>query len=78
MKRLQKFENGQRVRVLREAYRGTAMDAVGTVTRLRRGDDGAWVELDERYADDKVHPFPAADERARKVVAFPEDCEVAP
>lgn len=48
----------------------------GTVVRMRRCDDGAWIALDTRLGAplDRVHPFPADDSRATHVLAFPEDC----
>lgn len=47
---------------------------LGTVVRMRRGDEGAWIALDER-GPDAIHPFPADDHRACHVLAYPEDCE---
>lgn len=72
---MKRFENAQRVLVKHEADRGLAVNAIGTVARLRRGDDGAWIALDERHATPGVHPFPPDDSRATHVMAFPEDCE---
>lgn len=48
---------------------------LGTVVRLLRRDDGAWVELDERV-DDSHHPFPHDDDgdRARYVLTYPDLC----
>jgi len=75
-RRLRNFKLYQRVRVLREAFEGIELDAVGTVRRLCREDDSAWVHLDARWeTDPRVHPFAADDPRGTSVRAFPEDCE---
>jgi hypothetical protein len=73
-----RFTLGQRVTVHAAASPDGANGnipggACGTVVRLRRCDDGAWIELDTPAHDD-VHPFPADDPRARHVLAYPEDC----
>lgn len=68
------FQNGQRVRVLRDND-GNAIDGWGTVARLRRADNGAWIALDLRS---EHCPFPADDAtRSTHVMAYPEDCEPA-
>lgn len=72
---MKRFENAQRVLVKCEANRGLAVNATGTVARLRRADDGAWIALDELHATPGVHPFPSDDSRATHVLAFPEECE---
>lgn len=68
----------QRVIVHRTAYGRAVGGIAGTVTRLRRADDAAWVKLDCRHGDHEVHPFPADDAagRATHVIAWPEDCEM--
>lgn len=48
---------------------------LGTVVRMRRSDNGAWVALDKRI--DYVCPFPADDSRATHVLVFPENAEAA-
>lgn len=50
----------------------------GTVKRLRRADNGAWVELDTRL-DDELHSFAADDEagRGRHVLTYPESSRTA-
>lgn len=70
------FQNDQRVFVKHDAD-GNQIKAVGTVVRLRRADDGAWINLDQRHPR---CPFPADDPRSNHVIAFPEDCafEVLP
>jgi hypothetical protein len=47
----------------------------GTVARLRRADDGAWVRLDAR-GPDPWHPFPPDDAtRSCYVLTYPEHAE---
>lgn len=73
--RIRSFHDEQRVKVLRNE-KGIAVGAVGTVKRLRRNDNGAWVELDRLHKNEAVHPFPKGDTRERHVLAYPEDCEM--
>ena len=73
---MRSFSINRRVVVQRTAE-GLVVNAPGRVVRLRRGDDGAWVELDQRLADESLHPFPASDTRGKHVLAFPEDCDPA-
>jgi hypothetical protein len=69
---VKRFEGGQRVHVRRD-YRGNAIDCWGTVVRLRRADDGAWIALDVR---NEHCPFPSDDAtRSTHVMAYPVDCE---
>jgi hypothetical protein len=59
------FSNGQRVKVTE----GDDAGKTGTVVRVRRGDDGAWIRLDTEPA----HPnFLAQDERHNDVMLYPE------
>jgi hypothetical protein len=68
---VKRFELGQRVHVVRDQY-ANLIDKPGKVVRLRRGDHGAWIQLDER---DELHcPFPADDDRGRNIMAYPEHC----
>lgn len=71
---MRRFKGGQRVRVLRNAD-GVELGAVGSVVRLRRCDDMAWVALEARSTNESAHPFPADDDRGTHVLAAPEDCE---
>jgi hypothetical protein len=50
------------------------INAPGTVERVRR-DGGAWVALDKRSTQGRVHPFSETDNRATHVLAYPEDCK---
>lgn len=67
-----------RVRVHRALDHGKHVflgGAPGTVVRLRRSDDQAWVELDERSAVPGAHPFPESDRRrGRHVLVEPSGC----
>ena len=48
--------------------------ALGTVRRPLMSEPAAWVDLDERQTDDRLHPFPADDvRRARHTLAYPDD-----
>lgn len=61
---------GQRVYVLRDDSGGT-IERWGTIVRLRRQDDGAWVRLDTRH---ERCPFPLGDRRDCDIIAYPDDC----
>jgi hypothetical protein len=80
--KVKRFIQGQRVMVksVDVGVREFALSkpALGTVVRLRRNDDGAWVSLYERNPNDSVHPFPVGDSRATHVLTYPEHCEAAP
>ena len=64
--------NGMRVRCIKEPLQGK----LGTVVRVRRGDDGAWVHMDDPLPQD-LRSFPADDSRADHIVLFPEECQEA-
>lgn len=55
---------------------GDAMDGrIGTVARLRMGDNGAWCNMDNDLpADLCAFPDPA-DARHRHIVLYPEQCQ---
>jgi hypothetical protein len=72
-----RLKNGQRVLVSwcgEFDVRRLMPPAAGTVVRVRRGDDGAWVALDVRR-EEAMHPFPADDERGSHVLVYPEGCK---
>lgn len=69
-----RFELGARVFVRRDGV-GNEIHCAGTVTRLRRADNGAWISLDQRSSH---CPFPEDDRRANHIVAYPEDCGAVP
>jgi hypothetical protein len=65
------LECGQRVYVLRDESE-VPIGIWGTVVRLRRSDDGAWVRLDRRH---ERCPFPADDAtRGTNILTCPENC----
>ena len=70
-----RFKNNQRVWVRRECHRGLDVHVMGTVVRLRRADNCAWIALDRLADNPECHPFPAADSRGKHVLASPDDCE---
>jgi hypothetical protein len=70
-----RFERGARVFVRRDRD-GNEINCAGTVARLRRADDGAWIALDTRH---ECRPFPADDAtRATHIIAYPADTEPLP
>jgi hypothetical protein len=71
------FRLGQRVVSVRG--NGELDGARGTVVRLRRCDDGAWIRLDRRPVENCCC-FPAIDPHGRgnDVVLYPEDCDPEP
>jgi hypothetical protein len=74
---MKKFKPGQRVFV-KQTETGVPVNAMGTVRRMRRADDGAWIDLDERSPIEGAHPFFEDDvNRSRHVMAYPDDCEAA-
>ena len=70
---MKRFKANQRVLVKVDDNERT-INKLGTVARLRRGDEGAWINLDERS---EHCPFPEGDSRANNILAYPEDCEEA-
>lgn len=73
---LTRFRNHQRVRVSRLDH--PMCGNAGTVVRLRRADDGAWVDMDDALPGD-LRSFPAGDEAGRQnhTILYPFECEVA-
>lgn len=69
---LRSFRDGQRVTVIAAAHQ--LHGRTGTVVRMRRGDDGAWVRMDERLPPNLVL---FADERARNALLYPDECAEA-
>lgn len=69
---MKRFRLGQRVRVT--AQECALCGKVGTVERLRRSDNGAWVTMDEAL-DDDMRVFPATDPRADHILLYPTECE---
>lgn len=46
----------------------------GTVARRRKGDDGAWVDMDDPLPGELAN-FPAGDSRHKHVLLYPDQCE---
>lgn len=73
---MKRFKLRQRVRVVdpldpvREPLRGRT----GSVSRMRRADDMAWVTMDADLPDGFAS-FPANDDRHRHIILAPEECE---
>jgi hypothetical protein len=68
---LQKFADGQRVRVLPPHK---LANRTGTVVRLRRAEYGAWVAMDEQLPTE-LRVFPPGDKRERHASLYPDECE---
>lgn len=69
---LKRFQNNQRVRVIAEH---TLFGKAGTVVRLRRADDQAWVEMDKDLPP-ALQVFPKDDTRRDKhTLLWPDECE---
>ena len=67
---------GQRVRIV---LGGFELDGrTGTVTRKRRADNGAWVDIDDGLPE-SLRSFDKDDEgrRGNHIILYPEDCEEA-
>jgi hypothetical protein len=75
---MQQFSNHQRITVVsRDGMQPESQELVGktgTVVRLRLGDNGAWVKMDEPF-NEKLTSFPAGDERRNYILMYPEECE---
>lgn len=72
------FKNGQRVILDQPEMHKALRGKIGTVVRLRRCDNGAWVRMDEDVPDE-LRSFPANDEagRGNHVMLYPEECSPA-
>ena len=72
---MKKFKLGQRVHVNKNVDE-LVVNAPGRVMRLLMRDKSAWIQLDARHPDPRVHPF-AADDATRSLwlTAFPSECD---
>lgn len=66
------FRNGLRIRITHPEH--PALGKTGTVTRLCRADDAAWVNMDEPLPVDLRH-FPEGDERRDHLLLYPDEVE---
>jgi hypothetical protein len=67
-------ELGQRVRITSES-KDEMVGKLGTVVRLRRTDNGAWVNMD-RDLPIALRSFPEHDPRRRHMLVYPDECEI--
>lgn len=78
MKTLARFQNRQRVRLVKpDAERRGLEGWTGIVVRLRRADDAAWVQMD-RDLPSNLASFPSDDSRARHIMLWPDECKALP
>jgi len=68
-----RLKDGQRVRVVATDH--PLVGWSGTVVRLRFGDDGAWVKMDDELPEGCAL-FPPNDSRARHALLYPDECAV--
>lgn len=71
---MKRFKTGQRVTII-DGY-PELIGKLGTVQRLRMGDDGAWIKMDDELPK-CYRSFPTTDERSRNIMLYPDDCAVA-
>lgn len=71
---MRNFSNGQRIKV--NLPHDRMHGKVGTVVRLRMGDNGAWVKMDDELPEE-LRSFPVGDSRDHHLLLYPEDCEKA-
>lgn len=71
------FKLGQRVKVVMSSC-AALIGSTGTVVRLRRADDQAWVRMDAEPPAE-LRQFPADDENGRgnHIMLWPDECERA-
>ncbi len=72
---MKRFKDKQRVIVKNPTH--PMVGETGTVCRLRRCDEGAWVNMDRDLPGD-LRSFPENDSSGRKnhTILYPSDCEV--
>lgn len=72
---MKSFQDGQIVRVMNPDPDHLSLKGQkGMVMRLRRADEGAWVDMESLPAD--LKRFPAGD-RSNHVLLWPDECENA-
>ena len=67
------FRKGMRVTVV-SPDESSLKGYVGTVTRLRIADEGAWIRMDELLPEGLAN-FPLGDPRHRDYTLYPDECE---
>jgi hypothetical protein len=72
------FGMGQRVKIIVADYGEELAGKCGSIQRLRRADNGAWVRMDCELPDE-YREFPKDDEngRGRHLLLYPEQCAEA-
>jgi hypothetical protein len=73
---MKRFHNRQRVQIVTPLHpeRTDLKGMTGTVVRLRRCDDLAWIAMDAPLLD-IFRCFPSGDPRADHIVCDPRECE---
>jgi hypothetical protein len=73
---MKQFTDGQRIRVVEtETEEASVLEGeTGVVVRLRMGDSGAWVKMDNDLPDN-LRSFSKDDVRANHILLYPEECE---
>lgn len=69
---MKSFRNHNRIRVTGP---GPIKGKTGTVVRLRHGDNGAWVKMDEDLPGELISFPDPHDDRHRHVMLYPDECE---
>jgi hypothetical protein len=68
---MDRFKDGLHVKVWSREHPLDGMS--GRVARLRRADNGAWVEMDEPLPID-LRRFPEGDSRTKHILLYPDEC----
>jgi hypothetical protein len=71
---MERFTQGQRVKIAHGEYVASMEGWAGSVHRLRIADTGAWVRMDQEVPSEH-RKFGGADERKNDLLLFPEECE---
>ena len=69
---MKRFKNQQRVMV-NEKF-DPLKGKLGTVVRLRRADNGAWIKMDDALPLG-LASFPSDDSRCNDIVLYPDECD---
>jgi hypothetical protein len=70
-----RFMNGQRVQINNPSPDHNRIEGwVGTVARLRKTDDAAWVKM-ARDLPRNLQSFPADDDWHRHIILWPDECK---
>ncbi|WP_293715796.1 hypothetical protein, partial [Thiolapillus sp.] len=71
--KMRKFIDRQRVVIVHPERWDGLRGRTGTVLRLCRGDDAAWIEIDDEIPDG-VRVFPHDDDRLNHMLFYPQEC----